>query len=87
MRGAVVVAVVHVLAERTRVRESFAALATLERLLPAVQALVFRQVVLVLERLVAQVTGKWTGTWQTGRHDGKHREQQLLDFGINEYET
>lgn len=40
---------------RTRVREAFEALDTLERLLAAVQPLVLRQVVLVLERLVAHV--------------------------------
>jgi hypothetical protein len=47
--------VVHVLAVRTRVREAFEALGTLERLFAAVQPLVLRQVVLVLERLVAHV--------------------------------
>lgn len=48
---AVRVAVVHVLAVRTGVGESLQTLAALERLLAAVQPLVFRQVVLVFERL------------------------------------
>lgn len=51
VRLAVRVAMVHVLAVRARVGEPLQALATLEGLLAAVQALVLRQVVLVLERL------------------------------------
>lgn len=50
VRLAVRVAVVHVLAVRARVGEPLQALAALEGLLAAVQALVLRQVVLVLER-------------------------------------
>lgn len=44
---------VHVLAVAARVRESFQALGALERFLPAVEALVLRQVVLVFEGLRA----------------------------------
>lgn len=42
---------VHVLAIAARVGEAFQALGALEGLLPRVQTLVLRQVVLVLERL------------------------------------
>ena len=48
------------LAVRARVAEAFAALAALERLLPAVKTLVFRQVMLVFERLAADLTREWT---------------------------
>ncbi len=44
---------VDVLAVGARMREALEALGALERLLPGVQALVLRQVVLVLESLVA----------------------------------
>lgn len=45
---------IHVLAVRARVREALEALGALEGLFPAVQSLVFGQMVLVLERLGAQ---------------------------------
>lgn len=51
VRLAVRVAVVHVLAVRARVGEPLQALAALEGLFAGVEPLVFRQVVLVLERL------------------------------------
>lgn len=48
-------AVVHVLAIRARMGEALETLLALERLLAAVQTLVLRQVVLVLERFRAHV--------------------------------
>jgi len=62
VRGAVIVAVVHVLREGTGVGEALATFTTLERFLAAVQTFVLRQVVLVLERLRAEVTREWTGS-------------------------
>jgi hypothetical protein len=47
---------IHVLTVGTRVREAFETFLALERLLSAVQALVFRQVVFMLERFRAHVT-------------------------------
>lgn len=50
VRLAVRVTMIHVLAVRARVREALQALGALEGLFPAVQPLVFGQMVLVLER-------------------------------------
>ena len=55
VRPTVLVAVVHVLAVGARMRESFATLAALKRLLASVQPLVLSEVMLVLEGFVARV--------------------------------
>ena len=61
---AVLVAVVHVLTVGARVAEPLAALLALEGLLPGVQALVFGQVVFVLERLRTHVTVERPCAWK-----------------------
>lgn len=57
---AVAEAMVHVLAVGARVGKALEALLALERLLAAVQPLVFRQVVLVFEGLLADVALVWS---------------------------
>lgn len=61
---------VHVLTVRTRVRETFQTLATLERLLAAVQTLVLGEVVFVLKRFGTFIALMGTLTWN---------QQMLLD--------
>ena len=62
VRLAVGVTVVHVLAVRTRMGEALQALGALEGLLAAMEALVFREVVFVLEGLRALVALVWALT-------------------------